>query len=105
MAGFRWRASSICSLNLNRVETKRIHAILLALIDEAMRHQPNRLKTKRNETHKENTMILFVIALIVTVFLTTSIGWFVFYWQHTRDLRDEIERLQWELGAGVPKGR
>jgi hypothetical protein len=50
-------------------------------------------------------MILFVFALIVTVFLATSAGWFVFYWSYTQDLRDEIERLQWELGAGVPKGR
>jgi hypothetical protein len=50
-------------------------------------------------------MILFVIALIVTVFLATSVGWAIFTWGYTKDLRDEIERLQWELGAGVPKGR
>jgi O-antigen/teichoic acid export membrane protein len=64
-----------------------------------------RYDTNRNETYKENTMILFVFALIVTVFLATSVGWAIFTWSYTKDLRDEIERLQWELGAGVPKGR
>jgi hypothetical protein len=88
----------------SQFELKQNETYTINIID-INRPDPIRHDSIRNETNRENTMILFVIALIVTVFLATSVGWAIFTWSYTKDLRDEIERLQWELGAGVPKGR